>query len=334
MPFAEATIERRMVKIDDVIHIDNHPIVMIAFVMIFLAGTLAITPLVVADPSRYFSATITPTSTTVGTLTTFTVTITDNGPHDLVQGNTQSANLQSARITIPSGFSQPASVVVTTSNSKPWSYVITSTTISLNSGGNPNQVPQNGWVKAVFSSAASATGLYTWTCQAWNGNPAGTGTAFTLSGPQPTVTVDKACTTITVTASPNPFDKSHPTTVTVSGDLMSGTTPLGGETVTLSYNVGSGWITFDTVVTTSLGTYSSTKLPANSLPPGPCYIKAVFAGDSNYEGSSSTVSGNDYKLEVLPEYVVGGALLAIAACFASFVVFKRRNILSHLRFNI
>lgn len=172
-----------MGKINRTSYLHRRRIFAVTFLIIFLSALSIVIP-AFADPNRYFSATITPTSTTAGTPTTFTVTITNNGPHndDGVQQLTQSTNLESAQITIPSGFSKPTSVTVTTSNSKPWTAVISSSAISLNSGGNSNQIPQNGWIKAVFTSTATNAQTYTWTVQAWNGNPAGTGTAFTITG--------------------------------------------------------------------------------------------------------------------------------------------------------
>ena len=146
-----------------------------------------------------------------------------------------------------------------------------------------------------------------------------------------TVTVNPAATSITVTVNHNPLNKNNPpATFVVSGDLTGGPA-LDNAQVTLSYNVGNGWIQFDTVYTNSQGHYTSTnKLPVSTIPTGPCYICAEFAGDSSHNGSSTITNGTNYDLNILPEYVFG-ALGALSACFAGFVVFKKRSNLTRFK---
>ena len=112
-------------------------------------------------------------------------------------------------------------------------------------------------------------------------------------------------TSITVSASPNPFDSNHPVTLTVSGCLTCDGNTLGGKTVTLSYNNDGIWHEFATVTTISDGTYSSTALPTSNLRAGPCFIKAEFTGDTNHDACTTTINGSDYSLNVLPEYIIG-----------------------------
>lgn len=147
---------------------------------------------------------------------------------------------------------------------------------------------------------------------------------------QLTVTVTQATSAITeLKVNPNPVDTNHPITTTVSGYLKSGTTPISGQVI-LSYDVGNGLIQFATPATDANGLFSSTDLPVNSLPIGPCFIKAEFLTTTNYLGCTSTVDETDYKLTVVPEYILGG-LAALGACFVGFALFKKRSSLPQLR---
>src|SRR5437016_1181433 len=138
--------------------------------------------------ARLFTATITPTSATVGTPTTYTLTVTNT--------STGGEVMDCVRVTIPAGAGTPSSLsVVATDNpggTRTWSTpsVSGSTIETIRTGNtNPNSIDPGGTVAISFTATATTTGTKTWTTSAFGNTSCAAGQAFTISGPQPSVIV-------------------------------------------------------------------------------------------------------------------------------------------------
>jgi hypothetical protein len=132
-------------------------------------------------------------------------------------------------------------------------------------------------------------------------------------------------TCLTIGCTPQRIDKTGTATSTISGTLTSSSTGVSGKTITITYYDGT-WNPIGTTTTGADGTYTfSWDVPA-TLANGQYVVKAAFAGDSSYCATSATTGtcGNGGNLFVLPEYAWGG-LLALVACFAALVLFKKRR---------
>ncbi|MCW4000652.1 MAG: carboxypeptidase-like regulatory domain-containing protein [Candidatus Bathyarchaeota archaeon] len=133
-------------------------------------------------------------------------------------------------------------------------------------------------------------------------------------------------THLTIQCQPSQLDPNEP--VTVTGLLTdSHNSPLRGKTVLLTYTstVDSlSWTFIGQVTTASDGAYLFTWAP--DLPVGSYFVMAQFPGDSSYRCSSAVASNGGTSIFVVPEYALG-AFAALAACFAGFVVFKKRSTL-------
>jgi hypothetical protein len=118
--------------------------------------------------------------------------------------------------------------------------------------------------------------------------------------------------------------------VTLSGRLTLASDNMVGvadKPVVLSYFDGVDWHTITTVTTDADGGYSYDWTLPQDIPAEPLPVNASFEGDPegtspHYLACSSVVIGNP--LQVLPEYNLGG-LVAFAACFTAFAVFKLRK---------
>ncbi len=116
---------------------------------------------------------------------------------------------------------------------------------------------------------------------------------------------------------------------TIQGTLTSGGSGVVGKTVTLSYFNGASWCPIALTTTTAGGAYTyDWTVPAivNGVYP----VKAEFAEDSSYLGSSAITgsTGNGPSLQVLPES--WSSVVALLACFGGALVFfkvraKRSN---------
>jgi len=127
-----------------------------------LALTLGIM-LQAARSDRVFSVTIDPTAATVGETKQYTITITNVG-----SGGGASANLGSAIIQVPAGFTVTVSpeLAISTSPGKTWKATLNGTgTEILLSGDQGNDTFSPGdFVAVVFTATASGTaGAYEWT---------------------------------------------------------------------------------------------------------------------------------------------------------------------------
>ena len=153
---------------------------------------------------------------------------------------------------------------------------------------------------------------------------------------------DAINTKLTVAISPTTYDKNDPNqeTITISGTLTDvSSNPITGQTITLWCNDGHDWVQIDptsTVTTITGGAYSYAWQDCpTTLPNGYYVIEARFAQNDPYQSSyaDTNTTGNGNNLNVLPEYAIG-ALAALGACLAGFVVFKKRSNLPHLRLHI
>lgn len=112
--------------------------------------------------------------------------------------------------------------------------------------------------------------------------------------------------------------------LTLANDNLVG---IADKQVILSYFDGVEWHTITTVTTGADGSYSYDWTLPQGGAAGVLQVKASFEGDPEgtspqYQACSSTAVGNN--IQVLPEYSLGG-LVAFAACFIGFAVFKLRK---------
>ncbi|RPJ24486.1 MAG: hypothetical protein EHM35_16325, partial [Planctomycetaceae bacterium] len=150
--------------------------------------TLILGPVLQARPDRAFSVTISPVTAAVGETKPYTITITNEG-----SGGGASANLGSATIQVPAGFTVvvPPALSVTTSPTKSWTAALNvAGTEILLCGDQGNDTFSGGdYVAVTFTATAPSTpGTCEWTTTLrkntnWHGpTPA-------LVGTQPVVTV-------------------------------------------------------------------------------------------------------------------------------------------------
>jgi hypothetical protein len=136
-------------------------------------------------------------------------------------------------------------------------------------------------------------------------------------------------TSLTISCIPTTIDKTGTDQTVISGVLTSSGSGIGGKTITLQYSDGGAWHTIATTTTLASGAYSySWDVPA-VLANGQYVIKANFAGDSYYSGSSEATGTlcNGGNLFVVPEYLWGG-LAALLSCFGALILFKKRGVFS------
>src|SRR5216117_2338885 len=139
--------------------------------------------------ARLFTATITPTSATVGTATTYTLTVTNT--------STSGEAMDGVQVAIRAGAGTPSSLsVVATDNPggpRTWSTpsVSGSTIQPIRTGNtNPNSIDPGGTVAISFTATATTSGTKTWTTSAFaNTNCSGQAFTITPSGSQTSVIV-------------------------------------------------------------------------------------------------------------------------------------------------
>ena len=163
--------------------------------------------------ARYFTVSITPTSTTYGASVNYTITITNTS------GNA-SEKMGSVVISIPSGMNNPTSMTVSDSG---WSApIIDSGKIktAATGGGESNKVSIGGTVVIIFTATSTSVGSQEWTTYAYGGKNYSTD-PHTIQGSQPTVTVNKATPVITWS---NPADIVYGTALS-GAQLNASTSP-------------------------------------------------------------------------------------------------------------
>src|SRR5437667_344177 len=179
--------------------------------------------------TRQFTATITPTSATVGTATSYTLTVTNT--------STSGEAMDCVQVAIPAGAGTPSALsVVATDNPggpRTWSTpsVSGSTIQTIRTGNtNPNSIDPGGTVAISFTATATTSGTKTWTTSAFANTSCSAGQSFTPSGPQPSVQVNQATPALSTTATAG---------VTIGQGTISDTANLAGGSGTLG-----GTITF------------------------------------------------------------------------------------------
>ena len=139
-----------------------------------------------APPNRAFSAAIVPTTANPDQIQSYVLTITNVG-----SGGGASANLGSATIQIPTGFTAVSLTTVTASPPKTWTGEIVGTEIRLSAGTGHDTFSNGDWVAVTFTATAPHDeGAYEWTT-ALHKNANFHGPTPALSGTQPVVTVDE-----------------------------------------------------------------------------------------------------------------------------------------------
>src|SRR5438094_84363 len=184
-----------------------------------------------------FTATINPTSATVNTATTYTLTVTNT--------STAMEVMDCVRITIPAGAGTPGSLSVVATDPGPttrtWNTPTTSGGVitTTRSGGSANSIDPGGTVAISFTATATTTGTKTWTTSAF-GQTNCSGQAFTItpSGSQPSVIVSApptiAINDVTVT------EGNGGTTNAIFSVTLSA---ASSQTITVTYATADGTAT-------------------------------------------------------------------------------------------
>src|SRR5436189_918642 len=184
-----------------------------------------------------FTATTNPTSATVNTATTYTLTVTNT--------STPMEVMDCVRITIPAGAGTPGSLSVVATDPGPttrtWNTPTTSGGVitTTRSGGSANSIDPGGTVAISFTATATTTGTKTWTTSAF-GQTNCSGQAFTItpSGSQPSVIVSApptiAINDVTVT------EGNGGTTNAIFSVTLSA---ASSQTITVTYATADGTAT-------------------------------------------------------------------------------------------
>jgi hypothetical protein len=145
------------------------------------------------------------------------------------------------------------------------------------------------------------------------------------------LTVD--ATALTLDVEPKTVDKNAESSATISGYLTSSGAGLEGYAVRLGYNTGSGWLDVGSgTITTGNDGYYEISFPVTpTMQNGYVAFTASFAGTKDYSACGPIYTGvvgeQQGNLHVVPEYALCG-LLALAACFAAFIMVKKRSAFS------
>src|SRR5213596_2536902 len=220
-----------------------------------------------------FTATINPTSATVNTATTYTLTVTNT--------STAMEVMDFVRVTIPAGAGTPGSLSVvatdTGPNTRTWNTPTTSGGVitTTRSGGSANSIDPGGTVAISFTATATTTGTKTWTTSAFGATNC-TGTPFSISGgsgSQPSVNVTPTLAINDVSqnegnSGTTPFvftvslSSSSSLTITVTYATADGT----ATTADNDYVAANGTLTFnpgDTTKTITVTVNGDTKFESN-----------------------------------------------------------------------
>ena len=163
-------------------------------------------------------------------------------------------------------------------------------------------------------------------------SPSATTTTAIINGPGK-ITANFATATqnpthLTVQCIPGEVGLNQQTTI--SGFLTDKNNHgLFGKTIFFTWSPVAnslGWTGIGQATTDANGHYTFTW--TTNIPIGSYFVMAQFEGDTTYRCNSAVASNGDTSITVVPEYALG-ALLALGACFASFVAFKKRSSLSH-----
>ena len=160
-------------------------IIVIVFLILFSISTFPSMPAKACNAYTY-TASISPTLTDAGlTGVSYTITFTD----------TASSDMGSGTITIPTGYTTVSLTSVTASNGDSWSGSVSSSTMSFTASQGDDEISNGQTVTVVFSATnPSSAGSYTWTTAAYS-DTSECGTRFTISGCQPSVTVNAGTAT-------------------------------------------------------------------------------------------------------------------------------------------
>src|SRR5437879_5614061 len=173
--------------------------------------------------TRQFTATITPTSATVGTATTYTLTVTNT--------STAGEVMDCVQVAIPAGAGTPSSLSVVATDPGPTARSWSSPTVSgstietTRTGVGLNSIDPGGTVAISFTAPATTSGTKTWTTSAFANTSCSAGQSFTPSGPQPSVQVNQATPALSTTATAG---------VTIGHGTISDTETLAGGVGTLA----------------------------------------------------------------------------------------------------
>lgn len=210
---------------------------------------------------RDFSASISPTSVSVGQTTTYTYILTNS--------TSSTASIGSFKISIPSGFSTPSIGIVSAPGGKIWNATFNSTTtkIELAAQGAANKLAISENIQIQISDAApNISNIYEWTVEAFSNLDFTGSLPFTIISFQPVVTVNKLHQTISLAPIP---DKT-----------------IGDPDFDIEATTTSGLI----LDMSATGDCSVSGITVHLMATGSCAILASQPGNQMYEAASSSVS--------------------------------------------
>jgi PKD repeat protein len=199
-----------------------------------------------------FTAVITPTTTSQGASTAYTLTVTNT----TVGGNTM---MGCVTVAVPSSFGTPTLLTVTATDNngsaRTWNApTFGSGVITTSATSNGQRVaPTAGKVVISFTATSTGNGSATWTTSAFSNT--GCSGAFAISGTQPSVTVNNVAPIVTA-----PANQTANEGAVISFSLGSFTDP-GADSpwaVDVNWGDGSAHTTFNAASIGSLGTQSHT----------------------------------------------------------------------------
>lgn len=270
-----------------------------------------------------------------GTTVTFTANPSTGYSFGGWSGAGQSGTTNPKSIAVGSGIgssSDPLTASFTQNN-----YAL-SLSVSPSGAGSIGKSPDQStyhYGEQVSLTATAATG---WTFNHWTGDVTGSASPVTL-----TVDTDPSATAVFHYLTTISELKCNPESVPSNGGSVYFTGKLtcnsdgqgvGGMTVKIFCNTGSGYVQRGITTTENDGTFSTMLNPwlVPVMDQGFYIVKATFDGSDPFDGCfKETINGaGNGGLLVVPEYVLGG-LSALGICFAGVIIFKKRSSLPQLR---
>ncbi len=155
-------------------------------------------------------------------------------------------------------------------------------------------------------------------------------------------------TALTVNCNPTTVNKLTDEKTTITGTLKTDqNAPIANKPINIYYQIASkpddqympylqpnanNWnpITQTPILTLDDGSYTYEWDPPETLQNGTYWLKAEFQGETGYLSSAATTGTAPFpNLFVVPEYIIG-ALAALGACFAAFVIYQKLSSLPTL----
>jgi hypothetical protein len=277
-----------------------------------LAGVVALTLLLglltgpvagAATSTKFYTATVTPSTSIAGGTTTYTFTIGDS--------STSTQSLGSVNITVPADFTSVVVGAVTPPPGKVWTATLAFGVISLRNpgpGSTSRLSPGQSVSVLVTATAPTTCGSFTWTTAAKQSNDFnGTGNDFVLSGADPAISTTGCQVADHVSFGQGPTDVQEASPITPAVTVL--VQDASGNTVTSS----------TAAITLVIGTNPSGGVlsGASNCPAGPGTVcQSAVGGVATFADLSIDTAGTGYTLAASSPGLTG----ATSGAFNVFVV--------------